>query len=65
MNDVGDAIWLGTVYVAPILTTSLRPTLITPVGAVSSEVTVVVIYEDPESTSDGMPSLVDSSDDDV
>ena len=43
MNDVGDAIWLGTVYVAPRLTTSLRPTLITPVGAVSSEVIVVVV----------------------
>ena len=43
MNVVGDAVVLGTVYVAPILTTSLRPTLITPVGAVSSEVTVVVV----------------------
>ena len=29
-----------------------------------SEVTVVVIYEDPEATSAGMPSLVDSSSDD-
>ena len=33
----------GTVYVAPRLTTSLTPTLTTPVGAVSSEVIVVVV----------------------
>ena len=43
MNSVGIVCVEGTVYVAPSVTTSPRPTLITPVAPVSLDVTVCVV----------------------